>query len=93
MNPEQYRMAYEQIDNQILRILLCFGGAVILTLSSALAYLWHSWRAEQKERINLDVINASAMNAVANELDHLRERLESFERLLTEKSTTHRHEK
>ena len=91
MNPDQYRVAYEQIDNQILRILLYFGGACILTLSSALAYLWHAWRAEQRERIDLDRINAAAMNAVANELDNVRERLAEVQRLLSEKQ--HRHEK
>lgn len=87
MNPEQYRLAYEQIDNQILRLLLYFGGVVILTLSSALAYLWHSWRAEQKERINLDTVNAAALNSVANELDNLRERVADMERTLREKMT------
>lgn len=75
MNPEIANQAYERIDNHILQILLYFGAAVILVLSSALSYLWHSWRAEQKERINLDVLNASAMNAVANELENLRDQI------------------
>ena len=62
---------YEQIDNQILRLLLYFGAAVITTLSTALAYLWHQWRAEQRERIELDKANAQAMTAVANQLDQI----------------------
>ena len=89
MNPEQYRIAYEQIDNQILRSLLYFGGACILTLSSALAYLWHVWRSDQRERIDLDTVNAAAMNAVANELDNVRERLKEVQQLLREKTTNH----
>jgi hypothetical protein len=69
---------YEQIDNQILRLLLYFGAAVITTLSSALAYLWHTWRSEQRERIDLDKANAAAMTAVANQLDNLRDALDEF---------------
>lgn len=87
MNPEISRIAYEQIDNQILRLLLYFGAAVILTLSSALAYLWHAWRAEQKERITIDTVNASALNSVANELDNCRERIAELERTVREKLT------
>jgi hypothetical protein len=45
---------YEQINNQILRLLLYFGGVVIATLSSALAYLWWTWRSESRERIEID---------------------------------------
>ena len=89
MEPQHYQVAYEQIDNYILRILLYFGGAVILVLSSSLAYLWHAWRAEQQERIDLDRINAAAMNAVANELDNVRERLAELQRLLSEKQRHH----
>jgi len=87
MEPQQYAVAYEQIDNYILRILLYFGGAVILVLSSSLAYLWHAWRAEQRERINLDTVNAAALNSVANELDNLRERVADAERTIREKLT------
>lgn len=71
---------YEQIDNQILRLLLCFGAAVITTLSTALAYLWHQWRAEQRERIELDKATAQAMTAVANQLDNLRDAVDEFRR-------------
>lgn len=71
---------YEQIDNQILRLLLYFGGAVIVTLSGALAYLWQQWRAEQRERIELDKANAQAMTAVANQLDNLRDAVDEFRR-------------
>lgn len=92
MNPEQYRLAYEQIDNQILRILLYFGGAVIAALSVTLTYLWHAWRAEQRERIDLDRVNAAALNSVANELDNLRERVQEMERTVAEKLTA-RHER
>lgn len=92
MEPQHYNIAYEQIDNYILRILLYFGGAVILVLSSSLAYLWHAWRAEQRERIDLDRINAAALNAVANELDNCRDRLAELERTVAEKLTAS-HEK
>ena len=71
---------YEQIDNQILRLLLYFGGVVITTLSGALAYLWNQWRAEQRERIELDKATATAMTAVANQLDNLRDALDEFRR-------------
>lgn len=89
MNPEIANHAYEQIDNYILRILLYFGGAVILVLSSSLAYLWHSWRAEQKERINLDIVNASAMNAVANELENLRDQITELRQLVAQNNMSH----
>ena len=89
MEPQHYQVAYEQIDNYILRILLYFGGAVILVLSSSLAYLWHSWRAEQQERINLDVVNASAMNAVANELENLRDAITELRQSLAAKTASH----
>lgn len=89
MNPELVHNTYEQIDNYILRLLLYFGGAVIVALSSTLAYLWHAWRAEQKERIDLDRVNAAALNAVANELDNLRERLAEIQRGLSEKERNH----
>lgn len=74
---------YEQIDNQILRLLLYFGAAVITTLSSALAYLWWVWRSEQKDRIELDKANAAAMTAVANQLDNLRDALDEFRHALS----------
>ena len=74
---------YEQIDNQILRLLLYFGAAVITTLSSALAYLWWTWRSEQRERIELDKANAAAMTAVANQLDNLRDALDEFRHVLS----------
>lgn len=53
MNPE-LKQAFEQIDNQILRILLYSAASAIVTLSGALAYLWHQWRAEQRERLAMD---------------------------------------
>lgn len=87
MNPEIANHAYEQIDNYILRILLYFGAAVILFLSSALAYLWYVWRNDQRERINIDIVNASALNSVANEFDTLRERIAELERTIAEKLT------
>lgn len=93
MNQELAQYTYEQIDNYILRLLLYFGGAVIVALSSALVYLWHAWRTEQKERIDLDRINAAAMNSVANELDNIRERCASMERTIAEKLTALQHEK
>ena len=74
---------YEQIDNQILRLLLYFGAVVITTLSSALAYLWWTWRSEQRERIELDKANAAAMTAVANQLDNLRDALDEFRHALS----------
>lgn len=89
MEPEHARIAYEQIDNQILRLLLYFGGVVILALSSTLAYLWHAWRAEQRDRIELDRLNASALTSVANELDNLRERIDALERTVAEKLSRH----
>jgi len=85
MNPELVHNTYEQIDNYILRLLLYFGGAVIVALSSTLAYLWHAWRAEQKERIDLDRVNAAALNAVANELDNVRDQLAEMHRTVAEK--------
>jgi len=85
MNPELVHNTYEQIDNYILRLLLYFGGAVIVALSSTLAYLWHAWRAEQKERIDLDRVNAAALNAVANELDNIRDQLAEMHRTVAEK--------
>lgn len=88
MNPDIANHAYEQIDNQILRLLLYFGGAVIVALSSALAYLWHVWRSDQRDRIDLDTVNAAAMNAVANELDNVRERLKEVQQLLQDKKLT-----
>lgn len=92
MEPQHYQIAYEQIDNYILRILLYFGGAVILVLSSSLAYLWHAWRAEQREQTNMNTVIAAALNAVANELDNVRERLAELERSVSEKLTAN-HEK
>lgn len=74
---------YEQIDNQILRLLLYFGAIVITTLSTALAYLWHNWRSEQRERIELDKATAAAMTAVANQLDNLRDALDEFRHALS----------
>ncbi len=78
MNPEILNQSYEQIDNQILRILLYFGGVVIVALSSALAYLWNSWRAEQRERIDLDKLNAAALNAVTIQLNEFREEIQKL---------------
>jgi len=80
MEHEIIRTTYEQIDNQILRLLLYFGGAVILTLSSALTYLWAAWRAEQRERIALDKANAAALTTVANQLDNFRDALTELSR-------------
>jgi uncharacterized membrane protein AbrB (regulator of aidB expression) len=76
---------YEQINNQILRLLLYFGGVVIATLSSALAYLWWTWRSESRERIEIDKATAAAMTAVANQLDNLRDALDEFRHALTNK--------
>lgn len=82
MNQDIMNTAYEQIDNQILRLLLYFGGAVIITLSTALAYLWTSWRAEQRERITIDKENASALNAVANQLNNFRDEMSDLQRAI-----------
>lgn len=87
METEIIRTTYEQIDNQILRLLLYFGGAVIVALSSSLAYLWHSWRAEQKERIELDKANAHALTTVANKLEQFRDALESLQRRIEDKTS------
>lgn len=89
MNPEIANHAYEQIDNQILRLLLYFGGAVILTLSASLAYLWHAWRSDQRERINIDVVSANAMNSVANELENLRDQIAELRQTVAAKMTHH----
>jgi len=43
-----------------------------------LAYLWWTWRSEQRERIDIDKVNAQAMNAVANQLSNLRDALDEF---------------
>lgn len=90
MDPQIAQHTYEQIDNYILRLLLYFGGAVIVALSSALTYLWATWRSDQRERIQLDTVNAAAMNAVANELDNVRERLKEVHQLLEQ---IHDHER
>jgi hypothetical protein len=76
---------YEHIDNQILRLLLYFGGVVIVALSSALTYLWGQWRSEQKERIAIDKATAQALTAVANEIDGLKEAVNEFRRHLFKK--------
>lgn len=89
MDQEQIRLTYEQIDNQILRLLLYFGGAVIVALSSGLTYLWHAWRAEQRERIDLDRVNAAALNSVANELDRLSDEVREIRQALTAKTASH----
>lgn len=74
MNPD-LKLAYEQIDNQILRILLYSAGAAITTLSTALAYLWHQWRAEQRERLVMDREATAATTALALALQGLREEI------------------
>lgn len=84
MDQEIMNHTFEQINNQILRLLLYFGGAVILTLSSALAYLWTSWRAEQRERIELDKANAVALNTVANRLQSFTESLTDLQRAVND---------
>lgn len=86
MDSEQLKIAYEQIDNQILRLLLYFGAAVIVALSSALAYLWQTWRTEQQERIELDKVNAKALDAVANQLDNLCDRIDTAVEKMNAKS-------
>lgn len=75
MEQETLKIAYEQIDNQILRILLYFGGAVIFTLSGALAYLWNVWRNDQRERIKVDIANAEALVAVTRQLEAVKDEL------------------
>jgi hypothetical protein len=92
MNPDIANHAYEQIDNYILRILLYFGAAVILVLSSSLAYLWHVWRSDQAERIKIDIVSANAMNAVANELENLRDQVAELRQAVAAKNNAH-HEK
>lgn len=89
MDPEIANHAYEQIDNQILRLLLYFGGAVILTLSTALAYLWHAWRSDQRERITIDIVSANAMNSVANELENLRDQIAELRHKVEGKMSHH----
>lgn len=81
MNPD-LKLAYEQIDNQILRILLYSAGVAVTTLSGALAYLWHQWRAEQRERLAMDreatiatTTLAVAMQGFRDELADLRDTL------------------
>ena len=76
MNQDIANHAFEQINNQILRLLLYFGGAVILALSAALSYLWISWRSEQKERIAVDKANAEALTSVAFKLEKFEDTLQ-----------------
>lgn len=71
----ELKLAYEQIDNQILRILLYFGAAAIATLSSGLVYLWHQWRAEQRERLLMDREATAATTALALALQGMREEI------------------
>lgn len=77
MNPE-LKLAYEQIDNQILRILLIFGGIVIATLSGALAYLWQQWRTEQRERLVIDREATQANTALAVALKGLTDKVDEL---------------
>ena len=85
MNQDIANNAFEQIDNQILRLLLYFGGSVILTLSISLAYLWRTWRADMRERIALDRENANALNAVANKFETFNETISDLQRLVNDK--------
>lgn len=80
MDTTQIQQTYEQVGNHILRLLLYFGGVVIATLSAALVYLWREWRAEQRERIELDKATAKAMTAVAEKLDDLGDAVDEFRR-------------
>lgn len=80
MDATQLQHTYEQVDNHILRLLFYFAGAVIATLSAVLSYLWREWRAEQRERIELDKATAKAMMAVADNLDDLRDAVDEFRR-------------
>lgn len=86
MNQDIVTTTFEQIDNQILRLLLYFGGAVILSLSSALAYLWNAWRNEQRERIELDKANAAALSMVANKLENFQDALAELSRRIEGKT-------
>lgn len=85
MDPE-LKLAYEQIDNQILRILLYFGGAVISTLVVGLMYLWRQWRADLRERTLMDREGTSAAMAVASALQGLRQEIEELRGEVREKS-------
>ncbi|MBL7780686.1 MAG: hypothetical protein JNM22_05665 [Saprospiraceae bacterium] len=85
MDQEQLKLAYEQIDNQILRLLLYFGSAVILALSSALTYLWHTWRADARERTEVDKITAKAIDGATNQIDNLRDQVQELSRIIAEK--------
>jgi len=86
MNQDIAKAAFEQIDNQILRLLLYFGGVVIVTLSTALVYLWNSWRAEQRDRISIDKENAAALNSVANKLENFEAAVNDLQRLVNQKN-------
>ncbi len=75
MNPDIAQQAYESIDNHILKILLYTLAATILTLVSAVGYLFRYFQLRYAESVAREHAMTEAMVNTVRVLDNMNEQL------------------
>lgn len=75
MNPDIAQQAYESIDNHILKILLYTLAATILTLVSAIGYLFRYFQLRYAESVEREHEMTEAMANTVRVLDNLNDQL------------------
>lgn len=75
MNPDIAQQAYESIDNHILKILLYTLAATILTLVSAVGYLFRYFQLRYAESVEREREMTEAMVNTVRVLDNVNDQL------------------
>lgn len=79
MNPELINHSYEQIDNTILRLLIYFLAAAVVTLCGVIGYLYREWRRDVNERLDLNKEAIKGYTDVSDALEAIAARIANIE--------------
>ena len=75
MQPEIAQKAYESIDNHILKILLYTLAATILTLVSAVGYLFRYFQLRYAESVEREREMTEAMTNTVRVMEYMQDQL------------------
>ena len=75
MNQQALNTAYETITNPILRLMIYFLAAAVVALAGVIVYLYRERQALQREMLDMNRENITALNNAANAIEDLQNRL------------------
>lgn len=70
MNSETVNIAYEAIDNPVLRLLIIFGVAVVSALAAAVVYLYRERQSLQREMIDMNRESIRVFESIENAMEN-----------------------